>query len=341
MGDKNIVFSILSANDEIDLRKSVFLAIWRQAIVSMIIAAVVVIASHQGFVLNKLTAYLFNPVIILGLFIARIHLAYCRFSESYKLWYAIIDASRIICRNISIFIPVNNTQELRVKKDYLRLVGILIIAIKLNLQNESIDGDRRMRTLLSRDLYSELQSVDNVPIRVINLLAEYFYTIFYTKQIIDRELFIDLNHSLDRLTTIFSDCQRVSNACVSRYFLIYFNYFVLFYTLALPWQLVKELDWVTIPMVGIISYVLLGIADVIIKIENPFNSKYNKTYLDKTCQNLQSEIAVEWVEYSRCKTKLSDLVDDAALFTAQSGFEHLSFLKTVPVDSPGERLRQR
>jgi ion channel-forming bestrophin family protein len=309
MGDKNTVFSILSTNDEIDLRKSVFLAIWRQVIASMTIAVVIVIAKHQGFVLNKLTANIFSPVIIIGLFIFRIYLAYCRFSESYKLWYAIIDASRIICRNISIFIPVNNTQELRVKKDYLRLVGILIVAIKLNLQNKSIDTDRSMRSFLSRELYSELQAVDNVPIRVINLLAEYFHNIFSTnKQIIDRELFIELNHSLDRLTTIFSDCQRISRTCISEYFLTYFRYFLLFYTLVLPWQFAAELNWLTIPMVGIISFILLGIEDVIVKIENPFNSRYNKTYLNKTCQSLQAEIASEWVDYSGCKPKLSDLI---------------------------------
>jgi ion channel-forming bestrophin family protein len=309
MGDRNTVFKILSADDEINLRKSVFRAIWRQVVVSMLMASAIVMANHQGFLLNKLTSNIFNPVIILGLFIFRIHLAYCRFSESYKLWYAIIDASRIICRNIWIIIPVNSTGELRVKKDYLRLVGILIITIKLNLQNESIDVDPSMRTFLSKELYSELQEVDNVPIRVINLLAEYFHRIFYTKQIINRELFIDLNHSLDRLTTIFSDCQRISNACISGHFLIYFKYFVLFYTIILPWQFVEELDWATIPVVGIISYILLGIEDVVVKIENPFNSKYNKTYLDKTCQNIQSEIALEWVEYSSCKTKIIGLID--------------------------------
>jgi ion channel-forming bestrophin family protein len=309
MGDRNTVFNILSANDEINLRKSVFSAIWRQVIVSMIVAAVVVIANQQGFHLNKLTSDLFDPVIILGLFIFRIFLAYCRFSESYKLWYKIIDASRILCRNIWIVIPVNSTEELRVKKDYLRLVGILIVTIKLNLQKESIDVDPSMRTFLSKELYSELQEVEHIPIRVINLLAEYFHRIFYSKQIIDRELFIDLNHSLDRLTTIFSDCQRISNARVSGYFLIYFKYFIVFYTFIFPWQFVAELNWFTIPVVGIFSYILLAIEDVVVKIENPFNSKYNKTYLDKTCQNMQSEIAVEWVEYSRCRTKLSDLIE--------------------------------
>jgi ion channel-forming bestrophin family protein len=309
MGDKNPVFNILSANDESDLRKSVFRSIWRQVIVSMIIAAIMVIANRQGFIFHKLTSDLFNPVIILGLFIFRIHIAYCTFSESYKLWYAIIDASRIICRNICIIIPVNSTEELRVKKDYLRLVGMLISIIKLNLQNKTIDAEPEMRTLLSKDLYSELQTVDNVPSRVVNLLAEYFYRVFYTKKIIDRELFIDLNHSLDRLTTIFSDCQRISNTYIVGRFFVYFKYLIIFYTFILPCQFVEELDWFAIPLVGIISYILLGVEDTIVKIENPFHSKYHQTYLDKTCQNLQSEIVLEWVEYSSCKIKFSDRLD--------------------------------
>jgi putative membrane protein len=249
------------------------------------------------------------------------------------LWYAIIDASRIICRNIWVFIPVNSTEELRVKKDYLRLVGILVIAIKLSLQGESISTDPTMRRFLSKELYSELQEVNNVPIRVINLLAEYFQSIFYTKRTIDRELFIELNHSLDRLTMIFSDCQRISNVCISGYFLIYFKYFILFYTFALPWQFAEELDWYTIPVVGILSYILLGLEDVLVKTENPFNSKYNKTHLDKTCQNLQSEIALEWVKSTSYKTRLSD--SNGRLrqrVTEQRGFESLVFLKTFSGD---------
>jgi ion channel-forming bestrophin family protein len=309
MGDRKTVFNILSADDKINLRKSVFLEIWRQVMLSMLIASVIVIADRQYLLSNKFTFDIFNPVVILGLFMFRIYLAYYRFSESYKLWYAIINASRIICRNIWIIIPVNNTQELRVKKDYLRLVGILIITIKLNLQNESIDVDPSMRTFLSKELYSELREVNNVPIRVVNLLAEYFYRIFHSNQTLDRELFIDLNHSLDRLTAIFSECQRISNTCISGYFVIYFKYFILFYTLILPWQFAGELDWISIPIVGVVSYTLLAIEDTIAKIENPFSSKYNQAYLDKTCQNLQAEIALEWVEYSTCKTKIIDLIE--------------------------------
>jgi ion channel-forming bestrophin family protein len=305
MGDKDTVFNILSAKNKINLRRSVFRSTLRQVIVSTIVAAIVVIADRQGFI-NKPTSDLFNPAIILGLFIFRFYLAHSIFSESYKLWYGIIDASRIVCRNISIVIPVNNPEELRVKRDYLRLVCQLIGLIKLDLQHKTIDVDPQMRILLSNELYSELQTVDNAPSRVVNLLAEYFHRVFYVKKIIDPELFIDLNRSLDRLTTIFSDCQRISNTNISGYFLIYFRYYVIFYTFILPCQLVQELEWVTIPIVGIISYVLLGVEDAIVKIENPFHSQYHQAYLDKICENFRSEIDSEWIEYSSCKTKFSD-----------------------------------
>ena len=74
--------------------------------------------------------------------------------------------------------------------------------------------------------------------------------------------------------------------------------------------MVEELDWFTIPVVGIISCILLATEDIIVKIGNPFNSKYTKIYLDGCCQELQSEIEIEWAGHNIFETKSSNSIDE-------------------------------
>ena len=81
------------------------------------------------------------------------------------------------------------------------------------------------------------------------------------------------------------------------------------YCFALPFQFVKELDWFTIPVVGIISFALLGIEDIGVEIENPFGYDRNDLPLDQFCQQLQAEIETEWVNWDNSIPKNSKTME--------------------------------
>lgn len=285
----------------IDLRSSVIRAVWRRVVAIMIFALLITIAYHNGLAVNQPTLAGLIPGVVLGLLLVfRTNTAYERFWEGCKIWYNLLSASRILCRNIWILVPVNNPEDLRKKVSNIRLVVLLIIAIKLNLRNEDL-SDRNFQKIITQEQYWQLKEVKNIPIRIINWIAEYFGELYDERtdkvNIIANRSFIELNRSLDQITMLFGDCQRILDTPLPRPYSIHLKHLLLLYCFALPFQFVQQLDWFTIPTVGIISFALLGIEDIGLEIENPFGYDLNDLPLDRFCRELQAEVETEWINY--------------------------------------------
>lgn len=286
----------------IDLRSSVIRAIWRRVVATMIFAFLITIAYHKGFAVNQPSLASLIPGVVLGLLLVfRTNTAYDRFWEACKIWHDLLTASRILCRNIWTIVLVNNSEDLQRKICNIRLVGILLIAIKLHLRNENINYT--VERTITKEQYLELKEVNNMPIRIINWLAEYFGQLYHVKKVIPYRLFVELNRSLDQITMLFSGCERILNTPLPRPYSIHLKHLLLLYCFALPFQFVEQLDWFTIPSVGIISFALLGIEDIGVEIENPFGYDLNDLPLDRFCQELQTEIETEWIN---CKQNLKN-----------------------------------
>lgn len=290
----------------IDLRSSVIRAIWRRVLATMIFALIIAIAYHEGLAVNQPTLAGLIPGVVLGLLLVfRTNTAYERFWEGCKIWYNLLSASRILCRNIWTIVLVKNPEDLRLKIFNIRLVGMLILAIKLHLRDEKIDY--AFEKNLPENQYWKLTQVTNRPIRIINWLAEYFGHLYHVQKVIPYRLFVELNRSLDQITMLFSGCERILNTPLPRPYSIHLKHLLLLYCFALPFQFVQALDWFTIPTVGIISFALLGIEDIGVEIENPFGYDINDLPLDRFSQELQAEIETEWIN---CEPNLSATTGD-------------------------------
>lgn len=64
------------------------------------------------------------------------------------------------------------------------------------------------------------------------------------------------------------------------------------YIIVLPFQLVKTLNWITIPAVAIASYIILGLAMIGREIENPFGNDVNDLPLDAYCTEIAADLDV-------------------------------------------------
>jgi len=62
------------------------------------------------------------------------------------------------------------------------------------------------------------------------------------------------------------------------------------YVMLLPFQLWKDLGWVTIPGTIVAAYIILGIAAIGTEIENPFGNDVNDLPLEAYCEELASDI---------------------------------------------------
>jgi putative membrane protein len=71
---------------------------------------------------------------------------------------------------------------------------------------------------------------------------------------------------------------------------IHLKQLLMLYCLALPFQMVASVGWITPLLVGLISFAVFGIEEIGIEIENPFGDDANDLPLDAICRTMAQNI---------------------------------------------------
>ncbi|KAL7621781.1 hypothetical protein AAE478_007280 [Parahypoxylon ruwenzoriense] len=118
-------------------------------------------------------------------------------------------------------------------------------------------------------------------------------------------------NSLQALNDVLVNTERVLNTPLPIAYAIAISQITWIYVFLLPFQLLLELGWITIPATVAASYIILGIFFIGHEIENPFGNDVNDLPLDLFCQQIVEDMETiaarpkprisEWVENSRNK----------------------------------------
>ncbi|MFB2980388.1 bestrophin family ion channel [Microseira sp. BLCC-F43] len=92
---------------------------------------------------------------------------------------------------------------------------------------------------------------------------------------------------LNDMVAATTACERIRNTPMPLAYGIHLKQLLLIYCLLLPFQMVKDLGWSTAPVVGLVSFTLLGIEDIGLEIENPFGRDANDLPLDALCDAIR------------------------------------------------------
>ncbi|KAF2730860.1 UPF0187-domain-containing protein [Polyplosphaeria fusca] len=132
----------------------------------------------------------------------------------------------------------------------------------------------------------------NLPLEILNHLSS------YVQQVIDNEtLKVGLYQNqlitgVVQLNEVLTGVERVLQTPLPIAYSIAISQITWVYVMMLPFQLWKNLQWVTIPGCIFAAYIILGIAAIGREIENPFGMDVNDLPLDSFCEELESDINV-------------------------------------------------
>ena len=273
----------------LDLKSSVIRDITTQVLLSMVMASIITIVYKNGYLgfSQPILAGLI-PGIILGLLLVfRTNTAYERFWEGWQIAGMTIFTCRNLSRQMWLTIPTNTLAQSQEKAAFLRLIPAFFMAMKQHLRHAGVDES--LKSVLSPEQCLELQYVTNMPLKVTQWIGGYL-TKQYTQQHIDSIQFAAINRLLDQLVECLSRCERILAAPMPKAYSIHLRHLLLLYCLALPFQMVKDLQWCTIPVVGVVAFALFGIEAIGLEIENPFGYDANDIPLDRLCQKLHNDI---------------------------------------------------
>ncbi|KAK2875611.1 hypothetical protein FQN49_001571 [Arthroderma sp. PD_2] len=132
----------------------------------------------------------------------------------------------------------------------------------------------------------------NLPVEILNYLSSYIH-----ESLMNNSIPMPVHQSqagacLIALEDVLTGNERVLNTPLPLAYTILISQITWLYVLALPFQLLDKLGWVTIPGTIAATYIIHGIAAICAEIENPFGDDVNDLPLDVFCQQLAADLDI-------------------------------------------------
>lgn len=99
-----------------------------------------------------------------------------------------------------------------------------------------------------------------------------------------------MNTSVSGLVDQLTNVERIANTPIPKSYGIHLKQCVTLYLFSLPFTLVKELGWGTVPIITVVAFTFMGIEGIAEIIEMPFGLDEGDLPLDRYCSDLKEEI---------------------------------------------------
>jgi putative membrane protein len=94
-----------------------------------------------------------------------------------------------------------------------------------------------------------------------------------------------------RLMDICGGCERIQRTRVIRSYRVFARQCVVMFLLTLPWGIVEDFGWWTVPMTMLTAYFMLGMEIVAEHVEEPFGYDDDDLDLDSLCRTISQSVS--------------------------------------------------
>ncbi len=228
------------------------------------------------------------PNIVLGLLLVfRTNTAYERFWEGRKAWGNLLNTVRNLARQIWVAVLEKELEDRENKIRAVRLLPAFAVAMKLHLRHEPVSAE--LAGLIAPEQFEKLKSMNHPALEIAFWISDYLQQ-QHERGCLNTHQLIAMNELLNFMVDALGACERIQKTPMPVAYNIHLKQLLLIYCLSLPFQMVAGLEWLTGPVVGLISFTLLGIEEIGIEIEDPFGRDPNDLPLDAICTNMQRNI---------------------------------------------------
>jgi ion channel-forming bestrophin family protein len=221
--------------------------------------------------------------IVLGLFLVfRTNTAYDRWWEGRKLWGSMVNNTRNLAFKIRAFLPTDKAE----RDWFAQMIPNFPMSLKEHLRDKHrIDHldlpDDAMRNTLS--------NVKHIPNEISAVVYERVLD-YYRNGKISGEQLLAVDRELKEFSDIIGACERIKNTPIPYSYSMYIKKFIFLYLLTLPIGLVGEEGLITVPIVLLVTYVLLGVELIAEEIEDPFGKDINDLPTDSLSAKIKEHI---------------------------------------------------
>jgi len=274
--------------------------VWRSTFFAVRGSMVRVIALRSLYVTAVATAltavhFLVTPLSVAGvlgvhgivstalglLLVFRTNASYDRWWEGRKLWGGIVNT----CRNLARQAVVHFSATPERLEAVLRLTRAFPAASMHLLRNRQWSASE----LFSADDSTRALARSHPPLAICTALSEQFLKAKVEGQVSDL-VFVSLDADCHALVDAIGACERIHKTPLPFAYVVHLRRALVLYCATLPIALLSSFGWATVPIVFGISYVMLGIEEIGVEIEDPFEGDDNDLPLERITEGIQASV---------------------------------------------------
>ncbi|KAJ3123434.1 Histone-Lysine N-Methyltransferase ash1l [Physocladia obscura] len=239
-----------------------------------------------------ITVISFVLALILGY---RTNAAYDRYWEARKVWSTLVTHSRNLARAIWCSTNTQSNKQFETEKlGAINLILAFAVSTKHYLRDEYGHNYTDLAHLLIhipkfRPGSGQDTEKINIPVEISLLLTEYVRNA-ETNKIIDATPKTVMNTCIAGMLECLSNFERIRNTPIPLAYAVHLKHILVLFLLAIPFQIPQVLGWLSIPVMVIASFTLLGIESISNEIEQPFGYDANDLRLNEFCNQLRLEL---------------------------------------------------
>lgn len=226
--------------------------------------------------------------VISMLLVFRTNTAYDRWWEGRRMWGDLVNSSRNLMLKLNAFIP-DEKRDLKIR--FRILISNYGFALKEHLRGgfkpEQLEDCDTLRVI-------ELEKYQHIPNRIAGQLYKETEAL-KNKGVLNEEKLLMLNDELKSFTNIAGACERIKGTPIPYSYSSFIKRIIFLYSITLPFGLIADLKWATVPITVFVFYTLASIELIAEEIEDPFGSDTNDLPTDEMAIRIRKNLT-EMVE---------------------------------------------
>lgn len=234
--------------------------------------------SFNTKLLSEADSAIYSSVLLGLLLVFRTNSAYDRWWEGRKLWGQLVNDSRNLSIKVAAFVSVSQEEKIQ--------FGKLLVAFAYAFKEHLREGVRPEEL---GEYACVAESVEHVPARISEMLVQQIETWRKDGKLESIEM-LQMDPHIRGLLDVCGGCERIKSSPISISYRAFLRQVIGLNLLALPWYLIPEFQLLSIPLILIASYFLIGMELIAEDVEEPFGRGGDDLPLDKICATIKASV---------------------------------------------------
>lgn len=222
--------------------------------------------------------------VVLGLFLVfRTNSAYDRWWEGRKLWGSMVNSTRNYALKLNAYLDKGDAEN---RTWFAQMIPNFVVASKEHLRKgvQITELD-----IPDEDFLNKLNDVKHKPNIIAGMLYSKVNTL-YEKKKLSGDQFRVLDKEMKEFIDVIGACERIKNTPIPYSYSMFIKKFIFIYVITLPFGFVTTFEYITIPTVLLVTFVLLSVELIAEEIEDPFGRDINDLPTDDLAGKIKDNV---------------------------------------------------